>query len=81
VLVEIVMKAQRSNQRNLAIGHGQMEEKTSKLKLLDQAVTVPSPATHAIGDPCKQARVVVSIGVNARDGETLYNTQLLFDSD
>jgi aliphatic nitrilase len=51
------------------------------LKLLDQAVTVPSPATHAIGDACKQARVVVSIGVNERDGETMYNTQLLFDAD
>jgi nitrilase len=51
------------------------------LKLLDQAVTVPSPATHAIGDACKQAGVVVSIGVNERDGETLFNTQLLFDAD
>ena len=51
------------------------------LKLLDQAVTVPSPATHAIGDACKLARVVVSIGVNERDGETMYNTQLLFDAD
>src|SRR5258705_11396849 len=51
------------------------------MKLLNQAVTVPSPATHAIGDACKQARVVVSIGVNERDGETMYNTQLLFDAD
>ena len=51
------------------------------LKLLDQAVTVPSPATHAISDACKQAGVVASIGVNERDGETLYNTQLLFDAD
>ncbi len=51
------------------------------LKLLDQAVTVPSQATHAIGDACRQARVVVSIGVNERDGETMYNTQLLFDAD
>ena len=51
------------------------------LKLLDQAVTVPSPATHAISDACKEAGVVVSIGVNERDGETLYNTQLLFDAD
>jgi aliphatic nitrilase len=51
------------------------------LKLLDQAVTVPSPATHAIGDGCKQAGVVASIGVNERDGETMYNTQLLFDAD
>jgi nitrilase len=51
------------------------------LKLLEQAVTVPSPATVAIGDACKDAGVVVSIGVNERDGGTLYNTQLLFDAD
>jgi nitrilase len=51
------------------------------LKLLDQAVTVPSPSTHAISDACKQAGVVASIGVNERDGETMYNTQLLFDAD
>jgi aliphatic nitrilase len=51
------------------------------LKLLEQAVTVPSPATHAIADACKEAGMVVSIGVNERDGETLYNTQLLFDAD
>ena len=51
------------------------------LKLLDQAVTVPSPATHAIGDACREAGVVASIGVNERDGGTLYNTQLLFDAD
>jgi nitrilase len=51
------------------------------LRLLEQAVTVPSPTTHAIGDACKQAGVVVSIGVNERDGGTLYNTQLLFDAD
>src|SRR5271156_4593122 len=50
-------------------------------KLLEQAVTVPSPATNAISEACKQAGVVVSIGVNERDGGTLYNTQLLFDAD
>ena len=50
-------------------------------KLLDQSVTVPSPATTAISDACREAGVVVSIGVNERDGGTLYNTQLLFDAD
>jgi aliphatic nitrilase len=50
-------------------------------KLLDQAVTVPSPATDAISEACGQAGVVVSVGVNERDGGTLYNTQLLFDPD
>ena len=42
---------------------------------------MPSPATHAIGDACKQAGVVVSIGVNGRDGDTLYNTQLLMETE
>jgi aliphatic nitrilase len=51
------------------------------LKLLEQAVTVPSAATDAISDACRQAGVVVSIGVNERDHGTLYNTQLLFDAD
>jgi len=54
---------------------------TETLRLLDQSVTVPSPATDAIGEACRQAGVVVSIGVNERDGGTLYNTQLLFDAD
>ena len=51
------------------------------LRLIDQAVTAPSAATHAIGDACRQAGMVVSIGVNERDGGTLYYTQLLFDAD
>jgi aliphatic nitrilase len=50
-------------------------------KLLDQAVTVPSPATDAISEAARQTGVVVSIGVNERDGGSLYNTQLLFDAD
>src|SRR5271169_668031 len=49
------------------------------LRLIDQAVTVPSPATNAIGQDARQAGIVVSIGVNERDDGTLYNTQLLFD--
>ncbi|WP_099039269.1 nitrilase-related carbon-nitrogen hydrolase [Mycobacterium neglectum] len=51
------------------------------LRLLDQAVTIPSVATDAIADAARSAGVVVSIGVNERDGGTLYNTQLLFDAD
>jgi aliphatic nitrilase len=51
------------------------------LRLLEQSVTVPSAATEAIGQACKEAGMVVSIGVNERDGGTIYNTQLLFDAD
>jgi nitrilase len=50
-------------------------------KLLEQSVTVPSAATHAIGEAARQAGMVVSIGVNERDGGTIYNAQLLFDAD
>ncbi|KAA0069974.1 nitrilase-related carbon-nitrogen hydrolase [Tardiphaga sp. P9-11] len=50
-------------------------------KLLNQSVTVPSDATRAIGEAARRAGMVVSIGVNERDGGTIYNTQLLFDAD
>jgi aliphatic nitrilase len=50
-------------------------------RLFEQAVIVPSDATHAIADACRQASMVVSIGINERDGGTLYDTQLLFDAD
>jgi nitrilase len=51
------------------------------LRLIEQAVTVPSVATHAISEASRQTGMVVSIGVNERDGGTLFNTQLLFDAD
>lgn len=51
------------------------------LRLLEQSVTVPSPTTDAIGAAARKAGMVVSIGVNERDGGTIYNTQLLFDAD
>jgi aliphatic nitrilase len=51
------------------------------LRLLDQAVTVPSVETDAIAEAVREAHMVVSIGVNERDGGTIYNTQLLFDAD
>lgn len=57
------------------------ENLAENVKLLDQAVTVPSASTSAISEACRQAGMVVAIGVNERDGGTLYNTQLLFDAD
>ena len=50
-------------------------------KLLEESVVVPSDVTRMIGDAARQSRMVVSIGVNERDGGTIYNTQLLFDAD
>lgn len=50
-------------------------------RLLEQSLTVPSAETHAIGDAAKDAKMVVSVGANERDGGSIYNTQLLFDAD
>jgi nitrilase len=57
------------------------EMMAEQMRLLGQAVTVPSPATEAIGDAARHAEMVVSVGVNERDGGSLFNSQLLFDAD
>lgn len=57
------------------------EMRPEHLTLLDQAVTIPSPAVDVIAEAARAAGMVVSIGVNERDGGSLYNTQLLFDAD
>jgi nitrilase len=57
------------------------EMSAEQIRLLEQAVTVPSPTTHALGEAARRAGMVVSIGVNERDGGSLFNTQLLFDAD
>jgi aliphatic nitrilase len=54
---------------------------TEHQRLLEESVTVPSAETDAIGRAAKRANMVVSIGVNERDGGSIYNTQLLFDAD
>jgi nitrilase len=50
-------------------------------RLLEESVAVPSAETQAIAEAAKEASMVVSIGVNERDGGSIYNTQLLFDAD
>lgn len=50
-------------------------------RLLEESVLVPSAETRAIGEAARDAGMVVSIGVNERDGRSIYNTQLLFDAD
>ena len=52
-----------------------------QMRLLSQSVIVPSPATQVIGQAAPRAEMVVSIGVNERDGGSVFNTQLLFDTD
>lgn len=51
------------------------------LRFMEEAVTIPSPTTHAIAEAARRASMVVSIGVTERDGGSLFNTQLLFDAD
>lgn len=53
--------------------------KKDHLKLYDEAVVVPSKDTDFIGSLAKENQMVIVLGVNERDGGTLYNTQLVFD--
>ena len=50
-------------------------------RLYEQAVDVPGPVTEAVGAAAKASGTVVVLGVNEREGGSLYNTQLIFDSD
>jgi aliphatic nitrilase len=50
------------------------------LRLYAQAVVVPGPETAAVGALARKHGVVVVLGVNERDGGTLYNAQLVFDA-
>ncbi|MCP4757574.1 MAG: aliphatic nitrilase [Proteobacteria bacterium] len=61
---------------NPPIAIGQLIE-----RLHDQAVDVPGPVTEAVGAAAGKAGTVVVLGVNERDGGSLYNTQLVFDDD
>ena len=50
-------------------------------KLYEQAVDIPGPVTDAVCSAVKKSGTVVVLGVNERDGGSLYNTQIIFDSD
>jgi aliphatic nitrilase len=50
-------------------------------RLYEQAVKVPGPVTEALGAAVKKAGAVVVLGVNEKDRGSLYNTQIIFDSD
>jgi nitrilase len=54
---------------------------TEHMKLYEEAVVVPGPVTHAVSERARMHRMVVVLGVNERDHGSLYNTQLIFDSD
>ncbi len=49
--------------------------------LVDQAVVVPSSSTERLGQIAREAGVWLVIGVDERDGGTIYNTLLYFGPD
>ena len=51
------------------------------LLLYEQAVQVPGPVTERLSQAAAQHGMVLVVGVNERDGGSLYNTQLIFDAD
>ncbi len=51
------------------------------MRLYEQAVEVPSPITTAVSQAAKANQMVVVLGINERDGGSLYNSQLVFDAD
>lgn len=48
-------------------------------ELFDNAVEVPSETTAALGEAARRAGAYVVVGVDEREGGTLYNTLLYFD--
>ncbi len=51
------------------------------LRLYEEAVEVPSSVTAAVSQAARSHHIVVVLGINERDGGSLYNTQLIFDAD
>lgn len=51
------------------------------LQLYEEAVTVPGAVVDAINRAARSYEMVVVLGVNEREGGSLYNTQLIFDAD
>jgi nitrilase len=51
------------------------------MRLYERAVVVPGPVTQAVSERARLSQMVVVLGVNERDHGSLYNTQLIFDTD
>jgi nitrilase len=51
------------------------------LRLYENAVEVPGPITQKLAEAAAHHQMVLVVGVNERDGGSLYNTQLIFDAD
>jgi nitrilase len=53
----------------------------SHLRLYEQAVTVPGPALRRIAAAAREHAMHVLLGINEREGGSLYNAQLLIDAN
>ncbi|MCH6259066.1 Nit6803 family nitriliase [Puniceicoccaceae bacterium K14] len=51
------------------------------LSLYKEAVVVPGPLTETLSRAAIDFEMVLCVGVNERDGGSLYNTQLIIDTD
>ena len=51
------------------------------LRLYENAVEVPGPITQRLAEAAAHYHMVLVVGVNERDGGSLYNAQLIFDAD
>ena len=51
------------------------------IHLYDNAVVVPGPVTEAVAAAARKHNIVVVLGVNERDHGTLYNAQLIFNTN
>ncbi|MDQ8202175.1 Nit6803 family nitrilase [Pelagicoccus sp. SDUM812003] len=51
------------------------------LSLYEEAVLIPGPTTETLSRVAIDFDMVLCVGVNERDGGSLYNTQLIFDTD
>lgn len=51
------------------------------MQLYEEAVTIPGTVVDAISRAARSYEMVVVLGVNEREGGSLYNTQLIFDAD
>lgn len=51
------------------------------IQLYEEAVTVPGAVVDAVSRAARSYEMVVVLGVNEREGGSLYNTQLIFDAD
>jgi len=51
------------------------------MRLYENAPTVPGPFIDAVSAAARAGGIVVVLGINERDHGSLYNTQLVFDSD